>query len=148
MAKPLSETDRQRIKALHAEGLSRNGIAREVGCSAGTVSNVCKEFGLSFDRSITENATRAKVIDNKAVRAAIASDTLAATQDLTRVIQQRIEGGLGDESFRDLATVFGILVDKHGALVKMDQSSENHSAVDSWLEHITGLPNNEALPEL
>ncbi|MGP5689762.1 helix-turn-helix domain-containing protein [Glutamicibacter ardleyensis] len=138
MAKALSEADRKRIRALHGEGLSRNGIAREIGCSPGTVSNVCKEFDLSFDRSNTENATRAKVIDNKAVRAAIASDTLAATQGLASIIQGRINRGLEDESFRDLATVFGILVDKHGVLVKMDQSSEEHSAVDEWLNHITG----------
>lgn len=138
MAKALPESERQRISALHGEGLSRNAIAREMGCSSSTVSKICKELDLSFDRSSTENATRAKVIDSKAVRAAIALDTLAATQDLTAVIRNRISRGLEDESFRDLATVLGILVDKHGVLVKMDQSSEEHSAVDEWLNHITG----------
>jgi transcriptional regulator with XRE-family HTH domain len=46
--KPLSPEEKQQIRDLHAEGLSRNEIARRVGRSNGSVTNYCKNEGLTF----------------------------------------------------------------------------------------------------
>lgn len=45
---PLSDAEKQSIRDLHAEGLSRNVIARRVGRSTGAVSAFCQREGLTF----------------------------------------------------------------------------------------------------
>jgi transposase len=71
--RPLTDDDRRRVAELHAQGLSRNAIARETGRSQATVSKLAKELGLGFDRTRTAEATRVKVIDAKARRAELAA---------------------------------------------------------------------------
>jgi plasmid maintenance system antidote protein VapI len=73
MAMPpsLSEADQQRIRDLHAEGLSRNAIAREIGRGQRTVTRAAEAMGLQFTRIRTIVATEAKVIDARARRAAL-----------------------------------------------------------------------------
>jgi transposase-like protein len=51
-------------------------IAREHGVAQSTVSKIAREEGLSFDRTKTVKATRAKQADNRARRAQIGSDLL------------------------------------------------------------------------
>jgi len=47
----VEQADYDQIRALHAEGLSRNKIAQRIGRSGQTVSKLAKEMGLSFDRA-------------------------------------------------------------------------------------------------
>lgn len=56
----------------------RNQIARDHDVALSTVSKIAKEAGATdaFDRSQTENATRAAVADNRSRRAKLASDLL------------------------------------------------------------------------
>jgi hypothetical protein len=54
---------RQRLTELHAKGLGRNSIARELDCSVGHVTNMAQDLGLSFDRTSTEQATAARRAD-------------------------------------------------------------------------------------
>lgn len=70
---PITDDDRRRVAELHAQGLSRNAIARETGRSQATVSKLARELGLSFRRERTAEATRVKVIDAKARRAELAA---------------------------------------------------------------------------
>lgn len=69
----VTNADRDRVRELHAEGKSRNDIARVTGRSASTVTVIARELGLSFDRSKTAAATQARQIDNRARRTEITS---------------------------------------------------------------------------
>lgn len=68
-ARPITDSDRARVRDLHAQGLSRNDIAKTVGRSPSTVSKIARALGLSFDRTKTVAATAAKQQDNRARRA-------------------------------------------------------------------------------
>lgn len=68
---PVTEEDRERLRQLHAQGLGRNAIARELKRSPRTISVLAEQLGLSFDRTMTAVATQARVIDAKARRAAL-----------------------------------------------------------------------------
>jgi transposase-like protein len=57
----VTDKERQRVAELHAEGKGRNAIAREIGRSAGTVSSVAAQLGISFDRSAAKKATDARL---------------------------------------------------------------------------------------
>jgi hypothetical protein len=63
--------ERAELVRLHGLGMARNAIAAEMGRSAGWVSNIARQEGLSFDRESLAIATKAKVADNRARRAAI-----------------------------------------------------------------------------
>jgi len=62
------------VRELHARGLSRNAIAKEIGRSTSTVSTIAKQLGLSFDRSATRAATSARVVDAEAHRAELVAE--------------------------------------------------------------------------
>ncbi|MEV6712004.1 hypothetical protein AB0M48_08155 [Lentzea sp. NPDC051208] len=69
----VTDADRDRVRELHAEGKSRNEIARATGRSASTVTGLARELGLSFDRAKTAAATQARQLDNRARRTEITS---------------------------------------------------------------------------
>lgn len=71
MAK-LTDAERARILDLHAQGLSRNAIARETGRGAATVSRTLAAAGRTMDRSSTKQATEARQIDLAASRVELA----------------------------------------------------------------------------
>ncbi|MBB0232429.1 hypothetical protein [Streptomyces calidiresistens] len=48
MTEPSREQHRQAVRQLHAEGTSRNAIARSIRRSAATVSKIAREEGLTF----------------------------------------------------------------------------------------------------
>ena len=80
---PVTQADYDRVKELHAQGLSRNEIARRSGRSQRTVSRLAAEMGLSFERAgATAKATEAKKADGAARRAQLQADALAAAQKL------------------------------------------------------------------
>lgn len=84
--RPVTEEDYQRVRELHAQGLGRNEIARQIGRAQRTVSVIAAELGLTFDTSMTEDATRARVAQLAALRADTAVDlhldALKLTQQL------------------------------------------------------------------
>lgn len=82
--------DEQRVRELHAQGLGRNAIAREIGRGPRTVSVIADRLNLTFDRTHTAVATEARKTDAKARRTAIiealydvVEDDLAYLQDDT-----------------------------------------------------------------
>ncbi|MEO6084702.1 MAG: helix-turn-helix domain-containing protein [Umezawaea sp.] len=83
--KPLSPRERERIAELHAQGASRNDIAKALKRSPATITKACAQLGLSFDRSKTKAATAAKVLDAKARRAQLMLDIL---EDAARLREQ------------------------------------------------------------
>lgn len=82
MAQKLSDEQRAEVLALHAEGLTRNDIARRTGVSAGSVTNICTENDRTFDRSATKHASEARAIDLAAGRIRLAEKMLAASEDM------------------------------------------------------------------
>lgn len=86
MAKgPVTDAERERVRQLHAQGLGRNEIAAELGRSAGTITNIAKALGLSFDRTATAAATEARQADLAALRTQLAYNL---TNDAIRLRQQ------------------------------------------------------------
>ncbi|GAA5078662.1 hypothetical protein [Streptomyces similanensis] len=65
MARTFSAQDEQRLRQLHADGVSRNEIARQMGWSVGTITNHAQHLGLSFDREAVRAATDARQVDLK-----------------------------------------------------------------------------------
>jgi hypothetical protein len=82
--RPLTTEDTDRVRELHAQGLTRNAIAIEIGRSAGTVTKLARELGLSFDRAATQAATAAKVADARARRATLMHELLVDAEQLRR----------------------------------------------------------------
>lgn len=66
----------KRVRELHAQGLGRNAIARQIGCADSTLSKIAARLGLSFDRTRTAEATRAKQVDAAARRADLSATLL------------------------------------------------------------------------
>lgn len=74
--------DAKRALDLFNSGTSCNGIARELGVSASTVSLWAKREGLAFDRSRVSAANRAHTVDLAAGRIRLAEKMLAASEKL------------------------------------------------------------------
>lgn len=83
---PISPEQRQHVLDLHAQGLPRNDIARQTGVSAGSVTNICRDAGLSFDRSATKQASEARSVDLAAGRIRLAEKMLAASEAMLDTI--------------------------------------------------------------
>ncbi|MFG2380572.1 hypothetical protein [Streptomyces avermitilis] len=65
MARTFSEADEETLRQLHADGVSRNEIARQMGWSVGTITSHSQRLGLDFDRSVTRAAVEARQVDLK-----------------------------------------------------------------------------------
>jgi hypothetical protein len=89
---PFSDEEIEELKRLHAEGLGRNAIARELGRSLRGVSIHADRLGLTFDRTATAVATQAAMVDAKARRAAITQRLYARTERLLDQLESADHG--------------------------------------------------------
>ncbi|MFC6018871.1 hypothetical protein ACFP2T_22025 [Plantactinospora solaniradicis] len=81
-SRPVTDADRKRVRELHANGLSRNAIAKEINRSGRWVSRIADELGLDFERTRARAATIAKVVDARTRRAALALALLDDVDEL------------------------------------------------------------------
>ena len=83
-------TDEQRAEVLrlHTEGHARNEIARRIGISAGSVTNICRAADRAFDRSETAKATEARQIDLAAGRTRLAEKMLAVAEGMLDSVEK------------------------------------------------------------
>lgn len=81
MAK-LTDKERQTIVDMIDQGVNRNEIARKVGRSPGTITNVARSAGKTFDRTATKKATAARQADNASRRSQLVSDLLGDAEKL------------------------------------------------------------------
>ncbi len=144
---------RARVRDLHAQNLSRNAIAREIGCSPSTVSSHAKALGLSFDRSATAQATAAKTIDLAARRARLVERMM----DMAEGALDEIERGEVEQTMitqagqvvkttrkvdmtdrRNANVVAGTAVDKATKLLDRDTGVENATSTLDALEAAIG----------
>lgn len=146
---------RRRARALYDQGYGCNAIARELGFSPSTVSEWAKREGLAFDRSQTDIAVRAHVTDLREMQTLLAKKAAVAASDLLDQLDGTYLvwsfGGKDNtyeehtldrppvEVVRSTVVTAGIAIDKASKV--LDQSDRDLSAVDAWLEHMTGVAN-------
>lgn len=85
---PLTDGERDRIRQLHAAGTTRNDIARDLGRSPASVSKVCADLGLTFDRTAVQAATEARKADAASRRAILELDLLDDAARLRKQLWQ------------------------------------------------------------
>ncbi|KJL37060.1 hypothetical protein RR49_01172 [Microbacterium ginsengisoli] len=84
----INDTQRDEVLRLHAQGIARNEIARRVGISAGSVTNICNAHHRSFDRSATKAAQAARSLDLAAARLKLAERLDVAANAMLDMIEQ------------------------------------------------------------
>lgn len=143
------------LEEIKTSGKSRNQIARDQGVSMSSVTKIAQDNGLgdAFDRSRTEAATRAKVIDGRGLREQLKNDLLQDAQLIRarawqeyQVVVSTPKGAeiktltlppLGD--VRNAYTAVAIAIDKALRLEQYDAAGDNGaSAVDEWLRSLVG----------
>lgn len=84
--RPVTDEDYRRVRELHALGMGRNAIAREISRAQRTVSVIAQELGLVFDVTMTETATKhrvAQLAEKRAILAdALVDDALKLTEQV------------------------------------------------------------------
>lgn len=116
MAGPIRELDRNRVRELHAEGKSRNEIARTIKRSAATISKIAGELGLSF----SGGARVAAAMEARRADAAVRRELLA---------DEALDGSLGQvakatvaetaREARDHATAARALTEVHAKVAEL-----------------------------
>jgi len=149
-APPVTDAERERIRVLHARGMSCGQIAAELGRNKATITRQCKALGLSFDRSATEQATEAKAADNRARRAELHSLLLDDVKKL-RVrawSPYTVVAGTGEgletvqldlppaQDVRAFYNAIGTCVDKTLAMEKHDGDDSQTGAAKSVLSAV------------
>ncbi|MFF3622344.1 helix-turn-helix domain-containing protein [Streptomyces sp. NPDC002467] len=79
---PVTDADREQVRALHAQGLGRNEIARRLNRGSRTISVIAEELGLTFDRTATAVATEARKADARARRVALVERAYARAEKI------------------------------------------------------------------
>jgi hypothetical protein len=86
--RPITDADYTQLAELHAQGLSRNAIAKAMDRGTSSISRMAAKAGLDFDRSRTQIGTEAKVIDARAKRAELAVRLLDDAERLRQRMHQ------------------------------------------------------------
>ena len=133
-------TEAQRAEALEVyESEGPSAVTARFGIPKQTVQHWAKAAGIRTVRTAKTNAaSEAKQADDKALRAMLASDGLNVARIASDLIKARLAADTTDIPIKDLATIYGIFVDKHAVVTKLDVGHQDHSAVDKWLDFITG----------
>ena len=88
-----TETDDVTLHALHDRGLSLNACAKEMARPTASVGRAAKRLGISWDRSRTDAAIRARVADSRARRAALHARSLDLVEGLMVDVENARAGG-------------------------------------------------------
>ncbi|NEY32067.1 helix-turn-helix domain-containing protein [Streptomyces sp. PRKS01-65] len=145
----VTDEERAEIIRLHGEGKGRNEIARLTRRSQRTVSVICAEEGLTFDVTMTEEATRHRVAQLAERRAILAEELQGDAERLTEQMWRPAKvfnfGGKDNtyeehdvdeppaDAKKNLMASAGIAIEKSLKLVPPDRDLEGLAAVDAWL---------------
>jgi transposase-like protein len=133
VADPITDSDREAVRRLHAEGKSRNQIARETGRSAATVSKIAAEAGLAFSGGArVAAATEAVRADAAARREQLADDALDGA--LAQV--ERVGSSDSARDARDYATAARALTEVHAKVAELSRTSGTGSTGGSMLDRL------------
>lgn len=151
---PPADIDPDRLRQLHAQGLSCAAIADELGVNRSTISRHARRLGLKFDRSQTKAATEALVFDAKAKRAQLANDLLDDAAKIRAQLWERCRvysfGGR-DNAYNEtwherpdfaaqlkIVQTVGVALDKVLRIEQHDSDTQGLAAVDAWLRDMIG----------
>ncbi|WP_203635194.1 helix-turn-helix domain-containing protein [Streptomyces sp. SID10815] len=84
----MSERRWDELRRLHAEGMGRNAIAREMGIQPSCISRTAAYLGLTFDRSKMRAATAARLADLEERRSLLAEDLVGDAEKLRAEVWQ------------------------------------------------------------
>jgi hypothetical protein len=147
--------DRAEIIRLHGEGHGRNEIARITRRSQRTVSLICAEEGLTFDITVTEEATRHRIAQLAERRAVLAEALQGDAERLTElmwspatvysfggkdnVYRERDVNEPPAADKRNLMAAANVAIEKSLKLVPPErEDAEGLAAVDQWLRGMIG----------
>lgn len=151
----VTDEERAEIIRLHGEGIGRNEIARITRRSQRTVSLICAEEGLTFDVSMTEEATRHRVAQLAERRAVLAEALQGDAERLTELMWSPAtiySFGGKDNVYREkdvneppaadkrnLMAAANVAIEKSLKLVPPErEDAEGLAAVDQWLRGMIG----------
>lgn len=104
----------EEVARLAREGMGRNQVARTLGVSRRAVDEAARAAGVSWVRTSTDAATKARVAD---VRASLADDfSQISDRAAERLLDALDRDELDPHVLRALANVAGLSVDKLAAL--------------------------------
>ncbi|MER7464061.1 helix-turn-helix domain-containing protein [Streptomyces sp. NPDC097981] len=136
MAQPIHDRDREAVCRLHAEGKSRNAIARAIGRSAATVSKIAKAEGLTFAGGArVAAATEARRADAAARREQLADEALDGA--LGQVARTAAAESARDA--RDHATAARALTEVHARVAELARHSSNGSSGGAMLDRLADV---------
>lgn len=158
MAAPLDDATRAAIEAAIRAGhgtASCRSIARDHNVSPGTVRNIAKAAGLdgAFARAKTANATRARVADMAARRAALAETLLAKAEHIAGRLDTPyiVVVTTKDDVFRetldepplrdvkDGMAAVGVAVKAHVELIRFDTKEAANPAATSLVDRLADM---------
>ncbi|MCI1643135.1 MAG: hypothetical protein LKI21_01060 [Bifidobacterium crudilactis] len=148
--KQFTKQEETKLKQLHEQGLSRNEIARQLHRSPATIGTYANKLGLTFDRTLTKNATKAKQADAASLRADLKLRLLREAQELMddlhrpQLVYTFTPSGKyvshdvpkpPPADARNLMTSVGIALQRSIELEKVDQRSETSvTVIDDYLK--------------
>ncbi|CAM5608168.1 hypothetical protein GCM10010329_17240 [Streptomyces spiroverticillatus] len=133
MAGPITDRDREQVRRLHAEGKSRNHIARALGRSAATVSKIARAEGLAFSGGArVAAATEARRADAAARRELLADEALDGA--LGQVA--RTGGAESARDARDHATAARALTEVHARVAELARQTGAGSKGAAMLDRL------------
>jgi hypothetical protein len=151
--RPVTDEDRERVRAGHAEGKALRAIAKEIDRSPGVVGRIARELGLTFDHSQTAAATEAKVADNKSRRANIIAELYGIAEDEIEYLKQgsynltEVSAGQAVEYWverlpaQDRRALVGSISTATQSAVRLEQVDSDEQqlpTVDRWLRDMLG----------
>lgn len=142
----------EEVARLAREGMGRNAVARTLGVSRRAVDEAAKTAGVSWVRTSTEAATRARMADR---RAELADDfSQIADGAAERLLDALDRDEIDPHVIRALANVAGMSVDKLTALadrIDTEQDSPDNlldqlrRGIDSWNAGLTDQTDQDAV---
>jgi transposase-like protein len=140
--------------ACREPGATRNGVARQFGVAAASVSGIAKRAGITFDRSRVKAATEARKVDLAARRSELAAGLLDDVAKLRGQLFAKTTlhafGGkdnthnsvdLDEPLYADklkIVQAYGAAIDRHLKLDAHDSDEHGLAAVDAWLKGMIG----------
>ncbi|MEU6822813.1 helix-turn-helix domain-containing protein [Streptomyces atriruber] len=133
MAEPIREQDREQVRRLHAEGRSRNEIARTIQRSAATVSKIARAEGLTF----SGGARVAAATEARRADAAVRREQLA-DQALDGALGQvaKTSGAESARDARDHATAARALTEVHARVAELARHTGTGGSGASMLDRL------------
>lgn len=129
-----AHVDPEKVAQLAREGMGRNAVARHLDVSRRAVDEAARAAGVTWVRTATEAATRARVAD---VRASLAADFAdISDRAAERLLEALDRDELDPHTLRALANVAGVSVDRLTALA--DRIDHDETTANSLLDQLRG----------